>query len=142
MELREGTFALFLSGQYNTATRKAYKGTVKSGSCASYVSFHNMTHFGMNDFVGPSEETHQVHPPPALCGAYMKRPKHAAGTVIFSKDQQLLCTSVKPSRSTVTGLHCIARHKELALDIFAIMICRQTGCFKDRLFSSKDLLLL
>ena len=62
MELREGTFALFLSGQYNTATRKAYEGVVKQGSCASYVSFHNMTHFGMNDFVGPSERTHQVLP--------------------------------------------------------------------------------
>ena len=60
MELKEGTFALFLSGQYNTATRKAFKGAVNKGSCASYVSFHNMTHFGMNDFVGPSEETHQV----------------------------------------------------------------------------------
>ena len=62
MELRKGTFALFLSGQYNTATRKAYAGVVKQGSCASYVSFHNMTHFGMNDYVGPSQETHQVCP--------------------------------------------------------------------------------
>ncbi len=60
MELKEGTFALFLSGQYNTATRKAFRGVVNQGSCASYVSFQNMTHFGMNDFVGPSEETHQV----------------------------------------------------------------------------------
>ena len=62
MQLRDGTFALFLSGQYNTATKKAYKGILKQGGCASYVSFHNMTHFGMNDFVGPSDETHQVRP--------------------------------------------------------------------------------
>jgi len=69
MELREGTFALFLSGQYNTATRKAYKGVVGKGGFASYVQFHNMTHFGMNDFVGPSEETHQVHPHSSLTGS-------------------------------------------------------------------------
>ncbi len=71
MELKEGTFALFLSGQYNTATRKAFKGVVNQGSCASYVSFHNMTHFGMNDFVGPSEETHQVRPCIFPCSAYL-----------------------------------------------------------------------
>ena len=35
-------------------------GTQKQGGCASYVSFHNMTHFGMNDFVAPSDETHQA----------------------------------------------------------------------------------
>ena len=58
--LRDGTFALFLAGQYNTATKKAFVGTRKQGACAGYVSFHNMTHFGMNDFVAPSEETHQV----------------------------------------------------------------------------------
>lgn len=66
MELEKGTFALFLSGQYNTATRKAYAGVVKQGSCASYVSFHNMTHFGMNDYVESSQETHQVRPSPPL----------------------------------------------------------------------------
>ena len=30
------------------------------GSCASYVQFRNMTHFGMNDYVAPSKKTHQV----------------------------------------------------------------------------------
>ena len=60
MALRDGTFALFLAGQYNTATKKAFVGTQKQGGCASYVSFHNMTHFGMNDFVAPSYETHQA----------------------------------------------------------------------------------
>ena len=60
MTLRDGTFALFLAGQYNTATKKAFVGTQKQGACASYVSFHNMTHFGMNDFVAPSDETHQA----------------------------------------------------------------------------------
>ena len=60
MQLREGTFALFFSGQYNTATKKAYEGVVAKGSCASYVQFRNMTHFGMNDYVAPSEKTHQV----------------------------------------------------------------------------------
>ena len=53
MALRDGTFALFLAGQYNTATKKAFVGTQKQGGCASYVSFHNMTHFGMNDLWHP-----------------------------------------------------------------------------------------
>ena len=60
MALRDGTFAVFLAGQYNTATKKAFVGTQKQGGCASYVSFHNMTHFGMNDFVAPPDETHQA----------------------------------------------------------------------------------
>lgn len=61
MQLREGTFALFFSGQYNTATKKAYEGVVTTkGSCASYVQFRNMTHFGMNDYVAPSRKSHQV----------------------------------------------------------------------------------
>ena len=85
MELRKDTFALFLSGQYNTATRKAYEGVVKGGSCASYVSFHNMTHFGMNDFVGPSEETHQVRPECTHCKAHGTCPCQAAGRTNCAK---------------------------------------------------------
>jgi hypothetical protein len=59
MTLEEGTFALFLAGQYNKDTQIAYRGTRESGACASYVSFHNMSHFGINDFVNVSE-SHQV----------------------------------------------------------------------------------
>jgi hypothetical protein len=57
--LPDGTFVLYLAGQYNKRARDAYLRTHKSDSCASYVSFHNMTHYGMNDFVSPPE-SHQV----------------------------------------------------------------------------------
>ncbi|KAK9917826.1 hypothetical protein WJX75_008648 [Coccomyxa subellipsoidea] len=59
--LPDGTFVLYLAGQYNKRARDAYRRTHKSDSCASYVSFHNMTHYGMNDFVSPPE-SHQVTP--------------------------------------------------------------------------------
>jgi len=61
MSLNEGTFGVFMAGQYNTNTKAAFEATKQSGSCASYVSFHNMTHFGMNDYVR-DPDLHQVVP--------------------------------------------------------------------------------
>lgn len=62
MTLQEGKFALFLAGQYNKATEQAFYGVRQSGGCASYFSFHNMSHFGINDYViSPhSSRSHQV----------------------------------------------------------------------------------
>lgn len=62
MTLQEGKFAVFLAGQYNKATEQAFHGVRQSGGCASYFSFHNMSHFGINDYViSPhSSRSHQV----------------------------------------------------------------------------------
>ena len=70
MTLRDGTFALFLSGQYNTATKEAFVAIQKQGGCASFVSFHNMTHFGMNDSVAPLNERHQAKLPTPLLPSF------------------------------------------------------------------------
>ncbi|CAL8464883.1 g4418 [Coccomyxa elongata] len=58
ISLAEKTFTLFLAGEYNKNAREAFIGARDSGSCVSYIAFHAMNHYGMNDFVSP----HQVTP--------------------------------------------------------------------------------
>ena len=96
MLLREGTFALFFSGQYNTATKKAYEGVVTKGSCASYVQFRNMTHFGMNDYVAPSKTSHQVRSSSCQAGLewqqYMSNsPSHCTCETLHTSNSREAC---------------------------------------------------
>ncbi len=61
--LAEETFTLFLAGEYNKNAREAFIGARDSGSCVSYIAFHAMNHYGMNDFVSPHQVQPQTQPP-------------------------------------------------------------------------------
>lgn len=60
--LAEGTFTLFLAGAYNKNTREAFIGARDNASCVSYIAFHDMNHYGMNDFVSPHQVQSQTQP--------------------------------------------------------------------------------
>ena len=55
--LPQGTWVLYLAGQFNTNVSNRYDATF--GSCSTFVQFNKMNHFGINNF-NPNTSSAQV----------------------------------------------------------------------------------